>query len=89
MPTGWRGGVWGGNVPLPTRLGVWGSVVSSRKGVRAEPGRKRVLVHFEAKKPQQKRHHFKARPTVFDSKTDRPTPKDMVGVPLFKTATLA
>jgi len=28
------GGEWGGDIPLPSRLGVWGSVVSSPSGVR-------------------------------------------------------
>jgi len=29
-----------------------------------------------------RRHHFKARPTVFDSEAD--APKDMVGIPVLK-----
>jgi len=29
-----RYGDWGGGVPLPNRLGTWGSVVSSPSGVR-------------------------------------------------------
>jgi len=28
------GGEYGGDIPLPSRLGVWGSVVSSSSGVR-------------------------------------------------------
>jgi len=41
-----RDGVWGGGVPLSSRLGGLGSVVSSPSGVR--PGRQRILAYFRA-----------------------------------------
>jgi len=47
-PKASRGRGMGRGFPLPIRLGVWGSVVSSPVGSRAEPRRKMDLVHSDA-----------------------------------------
>jgi len=63
---------YGEGCPLPIRLG-------ERPKLPQRVGRKRFLVHLKPK--SHLRHHFKAKPAVFDSKAD--TPKD-IGVPVLK-----